>query len=93
MAKMVGRKGMEHWHCKCCGGPIAKKTVITREEREWRKETDEELAHGQGFCGKYDCPECGADEDFDFNPPEDLEGIPNVLYNGKEPPKIDFSTL
>jgi len=35
---------MEHYHCKCCGGPIPKGIVIAREERQWRKEAEEEMA-------------------------------------------------
>lgn len=93
MARMIGTA---QWHQQCpygcCRGMVHRSTVKAREKREVTKEIELESAHGT-FCG-YDCLECyGESEDFDANSPEDLEGIPNVLYNGKEPPKIDFSTL
>lgn len=89
MAKMVGRKGMEHYHCKCCGGPEPKGIIIAREERQWRKEADDEIDgierdHANGICsnritGFSGCNFCYP-EDEEANGPEDLELIEGVSF-------------
>lgn len=101
MAKMIGKLLVKDW-CGygCCTSEKSKHTVKREELALAMKDAEAEMAedtrHARGICfdpvtNTYGCDACY--DDSDYNPPEDLDGIPNVLYNGKEPPKIDFSTL
>jgi len=89
MAKMIGRRGREHWHCKCCDPVgIPKSHIRNQEEEQWRKEAFEELwedhRHDRGMCydpktGIYGCPQCeDLDDAYDNS---DLEGIDGVWCN------------
>jgi hypothetical protein len=93
MAKMIG-KTLRFRQCpyECCGVTQDKHAVKLREKAEALK--FEELAeedHPDGLCSNGSMAGCAYcyGEDFDNNPPEHLNGIPNVLYNGKEPPSFD----
>lgn len=98
MARMYGNRGREKWDSP---DNKPKNYFKHREETRAIKEAVEEITdfpHDvSALChdpktGMAGCNYCYP-EDFDYNPPEDLDGIPNVLYNGKEPPKDDFSSL
>lgn len=103
MARMIGTA---QWHQQCsygcCRGMVHRSTAKAREKRDMAKEVEQELyderdeRHARGICfdpvtKMYGCESCY--DDTDYYPPEELDGVPNVLYNGKEPPKDDFSTL
>lgn len=96
MARMIG-KTLRFRQCpyECCGVTQDKHAVKIREEAEaFRLEAVANGDHPDGLCynektGMAGCYICEG-EDFDYNPPEDLEGIPGVLYNGKEPPKFVY---
>lgn len=78
MAKMIG-KTLRFRQCpyECCGLEKNRHTVKREEEVLWRKEADEEMAHGM-FCGDYYCPECSG-EDFDYYDASELDGIKGCL--------------
>lgn len=87
MAKMIGKMQRSFYpQCKfgCCGIKVRRSHVKNEEERQWKAEASEELAHGW-FCGDYFCPECGGDTewDFDANGAEDLDDIEGVTTNMK----------
>lgn len=97
MARMIGKvKKMWYGQCKrgCCYMRHSK-TSVKREElglafKDAEAEMAEDTRHARGICfdpvtKMYGCVDCY--DDSDYNPPEYLDGIPNVLYNGKEPPK------
>lgn len=105
MARMIGKvKKMWYGQCKygCCYMRSSKTATKRAEESLALHEAEEELyderdeKHARGICfdpktKMYGCDSCYDGDDY--NPPEDLDGVPNVLYNGKEPPKYDFSSL
>ena len=77
MARMIGDK-IWHRECRdCCGEKTTTKNMRRLEKVEWQTEVDEDLSHGM-FCGHYDCPECGGEDDYNPYDNADLEGIPGV---------------
>jgi hypothetical protein len=95
MAKMYGDRGREN-HDSPDNKP--KNYFKHREESRVLKEAVDEITdfpHDRGvLCsdpksGMVGCGYCYPEDLDDAHSPEDLEGIPNVLYNGKEPPSFE----
>jgi hypothetical protein len=79
---MIGKIQHSYYpQCKfgCCTVEVRRSHVKNDEERQWKAEAEEEMAHGW-FCGDYYCPECGGDDD-DYYDASELDGIKGVWTN------------
>ena len=87
MAKMYGKRGIEHWHSP--DFIIPKSKLKNEEESQWSKEAQEELfedteKHKYGLCydpksGTYGCEDCYSDYEHYDN--AELDDIPGVWCN------------